>query len=148
MFNDSIGNSFTLPFDSWTTDRKSVHTGKKCQLDIGSAHSFNSPKLLIAARQTEPRPGRANRANIMTVLAKVSVKKFFVKTDRVRYPEGSFNIVYDINQYFDVYRDLYFYYKESVGEPLLSLFETYPVSKTFYTFQVIDLEFQVDHIEF
>ena len=37
MFNDSIKNSFTLSFDSWTTDRKIVNTGLEYQVDIGSS---------------------------------------------------------------------------------------------------------------
>ena len=47
MFNDSIKNSFSLSFDSWTTDRKIVNTGLEYQLDIGSSANINSPKYLI-----------------------------------------------------------------------------------------------------
>ena len=45
MFNDSIKNSFTLSFDSWTTDRKIVNTGLEYQVDIGSSANINSPQI-------------------------------------------------------------------------------------------------------
>ena len=37
------------------------------------------------------------------------------------------------------------FYKEYVGEPLLSPFLTYPDLNNFYTIQVIELRYQVDH---
>ena len=50
------------------------------------------------------------------------------------------------NKYLDQYRDLEMFYKEYVGEPLLSPFISYPDVKDFYPLQVIDLRFQPDHI--
>ena len=52
MFNEFIKNSFFLPFDSWTSERKAVHTQFKYQVDIGSAQNNNSLKYLIVAQQT------------------------------------------------------------------------------------------------
>ena len=47
--NESIKKSFTLSFESWTTDRKvvntGVNTGPENQLDIGSSLKVNSPKI-------------------------------------------------------------------------------------------------------
>ena len=37
MFNESIKTSFTLPFDSWTTDRRTVDTVVDDQLHLGSS---------------------------------------------------------------------------------------------------------------
>ena len=44
MFIDSIKDSFTLSFDSWSTDKKTVDTQLEYQVDIGSAQNINSPK--------------------------------------------------------------------------------------------------------
>ena len=35
MFKESIKNSLIIRFDSWTTDRKTVDTGRDYQIDIG-----------------------------------------------------------------------------------------------------------------
>ena len=59
MFNYSIKNSFTLSFDHWTSDRKTVDTQLEYQIDIGSAQNVNSPKYLIAVHQTADRTGLA-----------------------------------------------------------------------------------------
>ena len=40
MFNDSIRDTFTLSFDSWTSDRKTVDTQLQDQNDIGSAQKL------------------------------------------------------------------------------------------------------------
>ena len=45
LFNDSDKNSFTLSFDSWSTDRKSVDTLLQYQIDIGSAQIIISSKI-------------------------------------------------------------------------------------------------------
>ena len=49
IFNESIKNSSTLSFDSWTTDRKTVDSQLEYQVYIGSAQITNSPKNLIVA---------------------------------------------------------------------------------------------------
>ena len=49
MLNDSIKNSSTLSFDSWSTDRRTVDTQLECQVDKGNARNINSPKYLIVA---------------------------------------------------------------------------------------------------
>ena len=55
MFYDSFKNSFTLSFDSWSTDRITVNTLLEYQVDIKIAQNFNSPKYVIVAHQTENR---------------------------------------------------------------------------------------------
>ena len=52
IFNDSIKKSFTLSFDSWSTDRKTADTQLEYQIHIGSVQKSNSPKYLIVAHQT------------------------------------------------------------------------------------------------
>ena len=76
----------------------------------------------------------------------MSVRKYFAEIDGVRYPRDEVILDYEKNQYLDQYRDLKMFYKEYVGEPLLSSFISYPAMKDFYPIQVIDLRFQADHI--
>ena len=67
IFIDSNKNSFTLSFDSWSTDRKKIDTHFYYQVDIGSALNINSPKYLKVAHPTAARIGVANKAkNIAT----------------------------------------------------------------------------------
>ena len=53
---------------------------------------------------------------------------------------------YATNNYVDQYRDIELFFKENVGEPLPKPFISYPDAKTKYPIQVIDLRFQVHHI--
>ena len=71
--------------------------------------------------------------------------KDHVDIDGVRYPRDGVNFDYGINDYVDQYRYLKFFYKEYVGEELLYPFIKYPDTKNLYSFQFIDLRFQVDH---
>ena len=63
IFNEAISQTFTLSYESWTTDRKPVDTAREFQLDISSASNINSPLYLIAAHQKTQRPDHANPAN-------------------------------------------------------------------------------------
>ena len=54
-FNDSVKNSFTLSFDSWSTDRKTVYTQLENQVVIGSAQNISSPEYLKRVHQTAAR---------------------------------------------------------------------------------------------
>ena len=68
IFNDSIKNSFTLSFDSWTSGTKTVDTQLENLVDIGSAQNINSPKCLIVADETAARIRVPNKANNIAVL--------------------------------------------------------------------------------
>ena len=46
-FNEAISKTFTLSYESWTTDRKPVDTARDFQIDISSASNINSPLYLI-----------------------------------------------------------------------------------------------------
>ena len=50
------------------------------------------------------------------------------------------------NNYLDQYRDLKLFYKEDVGDQLLSLTKSYDKMKNYYPIQITDLRFQVDHM--
>ena len=53
LFNASMKNSFTLTFDSWERDRKTINTALDYQLDIGSSSTINTSNYLSAAHKTE-----------------------------------------------------------------------------------------------
>ena len=53
---------------------------------------------------------------------------------------------YGENNYLEQYKDLKLFYKEYVGEQLLSPIISYDKMKTYYPIQIIDLRFKVDHI--
>ena len=53
---------------------------------------------------------------------------------------------YTENDYLDQYRDIKLFYKECLGEELMNPFIKYSDVKDKYPIQVIDLRFQIDHI--
>ena len=124
FFYGAIKNSFTLSFDSWTTDKKFVRTSEK-QVDIGSAVKGNTPTYLIAARQTAARSGVANKTIHVSVFDHIDVKRYRVEIDGKRYPKNSVAINYATNDYLDQYRDIKLFYEEYAEEPLLKPFRTY-----------------------
>ena len=63
----------------------------------------------------------------------------------MRFSRHSVLLNYGINDYIDKYRDPKLFYKEYVGEALMSPFISYPDMKTKYSIQVIDLKPQADH---
>ena len=146
MVNDSIKDSFTLSFDSWSTDRKSAGTQLEYQVDICSAQIINSPKNLIEVHQTTARIGVPNKSNIVAVFDHLDVRKYHVDINGVRFPRDGVNVDCGLNDYVDQYRALKIFYKEYVGEELPNPFNTYPDMKNKYPFQLIGLRFQVDHI--
>ena len=77
MFNESVKSSFTLSFDSWTTDRPIVVTASDYQLSIVSSCVFNSPKILIQAHETQIRSGLAIEANNVAIFDNLNVRKVF-----------------------------------------------------------------------
>ena len=100
-FSNSIKNSFTLSFDSWTTDRRVIDTQLENQLDTGSAHKINSPKYLIAAHQTSDKSAAPNEANNTAIFDNLNARKNFVEIDSIRYPRESVNKDYNTKIYVD-----------------------------------------------
>ena len=62
IFNETISKTFTLSYESWTTDRKPVDTAREFQIDISSASNLNRPLYHLAAHQKTQRPDPANPA--------------------------------------------------------------------------------------
>ena len=146
MFKDSIKNSFTISFDSGTSDRKTVDTQLDYQVDISSAQNINSPKDRIAINRTAARIGVPNNANKVAIFDHPDVMKDHVDIDGVRYPRDGVNFDYGLNDYVDQNRYQKFFYKEYVGEELPNPFIKDPDMKNINSFQFIDLRLQVDHI--
>ena len=153
IFNEAISQTFTLSYESWTTDRKPVDTAREFQLDISSASNINSPLYLTAANQKTQRPDPANPANNLSnnrlnnaIFGHVDVRKYYSEIDGIRYPKNPVMVNFEENNYFEQYKDLKLFYKEYVGEPMLSPIISYDNLKNNYPIQIIDLRFQVDHI--
>ena len=153
IFNEAISQTFTLSYESWTTDRKPVDTAREFQLDISSASNINSPLYLIAAHQKTQRADPANPANNLSnnrfnnaIFDYVNVRKYYSEIDGIRYPKNPVMVNYEENNYLEQYKDLKLFYKEYVGDQLLSPIIAYDKMKDFFPIQIIDLRFQVDHI--
>ena len=50
------------------------------------------------------------------------------------------------NDYIEQFKDLKLFFKEYIGERLMSPFISYPDMKTKYPIEIIDLRYQSDHI--
>ena len=74
------------------------------------------------------------------------MRKYYTEIDGVGYSKNPVMVNYEENKYLDQNRDLKLFYKEYVGEQLLSPIISYDIVKTHYPIQIIDLRFQVDHI--
>ena len=151
--HEAISHTFTLSYESWTTDRKPVDTAREFQLDISSASNINSPLYLIAAHQKTQRADPANPAKNLfnnrfnnAIFDHVNVRKYYSEIDGIRYPKNPVMVNYEENNYLEQYQALKLFYKEYVGDQLLPPIITYDKMKDFYPIQIIDLRFQVDHI--
>ena len=96
MFKELIKNSFTLSFDFWTCDRKTVNTQLEYHVDEGSARNINSTKYLIVAHQTADRIV-SNITNHIAVFDNLCVRNYFVDIHGVRYPRDGVSIDYASN---------------------------------------------------
>ena len=74
------------------------------------------------------------------------MRNYQADIDGVRYPKNGVNVDYGLNDYVDQYRALKLFYKGYVGEELLNHFISYTDMKKKYPIQLIDLKFQVNHI--
>ena len=145
-FNEAISKTFSLSFESWTTDRKPVDTARDFQIDISSASNINSPLYLIAAHQKTQRPDPANLVNNLpnnrfnkAIFDQTDVRKYYSEKDGVRYPKNPIMVSYAENIYLDHYRDLKLFNKEYIVESMLNPFITYDKMKNYYPIQIMDL---------
>ena len=151
VFNEAISKTFSLSYESWTTDRKPIDTVRVFQVEISSASNINSPLYLRATHQKTQRLDAAgnvlpNRRFNNAIFDHVEVRKNYSEIDGVPYPKNPIMVKFGENNYLEQYRYLKLFYEEYVGDQLLSPIITYDKMKDYYPTQIIDLRFQVDHI--
>ena len=145
MFNDATQNNYKISFDEWYTERR-VISDTITQLDIGTSQHVNSPKYLIGAHQTRTRADTVNKNNNIAIFDNLNLQKYYVEIDSIRYPRDSVLVNYEQNDYIEQYKDLKFFFKEYIGEELMSPFISYTDIKTEYPIEIVDLRHQSDHI--
>ena len=145
MFNEATQNNYKISFDEWYTERRII-SDTNTRLVIGTSQHVNSPKYLIGAHQTRIRADTANKNNNIAIFDNLNLQKYYVEIDSVRYPRDSVLVNYELNDYIEPYKDLKLFFKEYIGEELMSPFISYPDMKTKYPIQIIDLRHQPDHI--
>ena len=114
-FKKGISKTFTLSYESWTTDQKPVDTANEFQINVISASNNNSPLYLIAAHQKIQRPDPAdltinlpnNKFN-NAFFDQVKIREYYAEIDGVRYPKNPIMIKYDENIYLNQNKDLKF----------------------------------------
>ena len=145
MFNEATQNSYEISFDERYTEGRII-SDTITQLDIGSSQNVQSPKYSIGARQTRIRADTANKNNNIAIFDNLNLQKYFVEIDSVRYPRDSVLVNYEQNDYIEQYKDIKLFFKEYIGEELMSPFISYPDMKTKNPIELIDLRHQIDHI--
>ena len=145
MFNEATQNNYKISFDEWYTERRII-SDTITQMDIGTSQHVNSPKYLIGAHQTRIRADTANKNNNIAIFDNLNLQKYYVEIDSVRYPRDSVLVNYEQNDYIEPFKVLKLFFKEYIGEELMSPFISYPDMKTKYPIQIIDLRHQPDHI--
>ena len=144
MFNEATQNNYKISFDEWYTERRII-SDTITQLDIGTSQHVNSPKYLIGAHQTRIRSDTANKNNNNAIFDNLNLQKYYVEIDSVRYPRDNVLINYEQIDYIEQYKDLKLFFKEYIGEQLMSPFISYPDMKTKYPIEIIDFRHQTDH---
>ena len=118
---------------------------------VDSVHEINRNRRDLSSvfndRDTEFDNNKLTNLGSITVNRDhLDVRKYHVDVDGIRYLKDSVFVDYGLNYYVDQYRDLKLIYREYVAEELLTVFISFSDLKNKYRFQLIDLIFQVDHI--
>ena len=145
MFNAATQNNYKISYDEWFTERRII-SDTITQLDIGSSQNVQSPKYLIGAHQTRDRIDAPISTKNVSIFDNLDLRKYYIEIDGQRYPRDSSLMIYEQNDYIEQYNDLKLFFKEYIGEQLMSPFRSYPDMKTKYPIGIIDLRHQVDHI--
>ena len=101
---------------------------------------------MIGAHQTKDRLDGAISTKNVAIFDKLDLRKYYIEIDGQRYPHDSSLMNYEQNDYIEQYKDLKFFFKDYIGEQLMSPFISYPDMKTKYPIEIIDLRHQADHI--
>ena len=145
MFNEANQNNYMISYDEWFTERR-ILSDTITQLDIGSSQNVQSPKYLIGAHQTRDRIDAPLSTKNVAIFDNLDLRKHYIEIDGQRYPRDSSLMNYEQNDYIEQYKDLKLFFKEYIGEQLMSPFISYPDMKTKYPIEIIDLRHQADHI--
>ena len=145
MFNEATRNNYKISFDEWYTERRII-SDLLIQHDIGSAQNVIQPKYLICAHQINLRTATPDKKINIAIFDNMDIRKYYVEIDGQRYPRDSVLINYEENDYIKQYKDLKFFWKEYIGEPILNPLISYTDMKTKYPIEIIDLRHQSDHI--
>ena len=151
MFNEATQINYKITYDEWFTERRII-SDTISQLDIGSSQKVQSPKYLIGAHQTKDRIVAPISTKNVSIFDNLDLRKYYIciyyiyiEIDGQRYPRDSSLMNYEQNDKIEQYKDLKLFFKEYIGEQL-SPFISYPVMKTKYLIEIIDLTHQSDHI--
>ena len=99
-------------------------------MDIGTSQHIISPTYSIGAHQTQTKADTANKNNNIAKFDNLNLQKYYVEIDWVRYPRDSVLVNYQQNDYIEQYKDLKLFFKEYIGEELMSSFISYLEMKT------------------
>ena len=145
MFNEATQNNYKISYDEWFTERRII-SDTITQLDIGSSQNVQSPKYLIGAHQTKDRIDGAISTKNVSIFDNLDLRKYYIEIDGQRYPRDSSLMKYEQIDFLEQYKNLKIFFKEYIGEQLLTPFISYPDVKTKYPIEIIDLRHQADHI--
>ena len=145
MFNEATQNNYKISYDEWFTERRII-SDTITQLDIGSSQNVQSPKFLVGAHQTKDRIDGAISTKNVAIFDNLDLQKYYIEIDGQRYPRDSSLMNYEQNDYIEQYKDLKLFFKEYIGEQLLSPIISYPDMKTKYAIEIIDLRHQSDRL--
>ena len=99
----------------------------------------------MLTKQVLEQPLLIKKINI-AIFDNLDLRKYYVEIDSVRYPRDDVLVNYEENDYNQQYKDLNFFFKDYIGEPILNPLISYPDMKTKYPIEIIDLRSQKDHI--
>ena len=145
IFNEATQNNYEISYDEWFTERRII-SDTITQLDIGSSQNVQSPIYLIGAHQTKDRIDAPISTQNVAIFDNLDLRKYYIEIDGHRYPRDSSLMNYEQNDYIEQYKDLKLFFKEYIGEQLMSQFIPYPDMKTKNPIEIIDLRHQADHI--
>ena len=129
MFNEATQNNYKIAYDEYYTERRII-SDMIVQIDIGSAQQVNSPKYLISAHQMRNTIKALQKNKNNAKVDHLNLKKYYVEIDSQRYQRDSVLINYVENDYIEEYKNLKLFFKEYIGEPILSPFLFYPNMET------------------
>ena len=129
MFNEATQNNYKISYDEWLTERR-ILSDTITQLDFESSQNVRSPKYLNGAHQTKDRIDAPISIKNVSIFDNLDLRKYYIGIDGQRYPRDCSLMKYEQNDYIEQYKDLKLFFKEYIGEQLLSPFISDPDMKT------------------